>query len=155
MTPKQDDGIEMVSFRIPSALKAAVDAAADARAETATAVLRTALEEHLGGDRRRVFELPGFTAAFAAFLGEREGKRGKHHVALMVQGRDGVGYVYDGTIAFDHSVDGVVAIRKDNKTYVIPRAFIVGWRGGEATEVNHTVTALTSIGWKVVTPGYL
>jgi hypothetical protein len=155
MRARADESVETVTFRIPSSLKSALDASADTRGETATAVLRAALEQYLGGDRYRVYELPGFTTRFDSFLKERLKQRGKPPVALLVQGREGRGYVYEGTIDFNCTADGVVAVRSGDATNVIPRAFVVGWYGDDAATVNRIVVALTRMGWTVVRNNYL
>jgi hypothetical protein len=145
MVPKPEETIDTVTFRIPSSLKSALDAAAKLRGETATAILRTALEDALGGDRRRVHELPGFTSAFADFLSSMK-KRAQPYAALLVQGREGNPRVFEGGLNFNYTDDGVVAIDKRDKTYVLPRGYIVGWYGGDANAVKRMTQTLAAGG---------
>ena len=146
--------METVAFRIPQSTKAALDAAAETEGVTATNIIRDALEDRLGGGRRRVYELAGYTTRFDEFLDGLSKKHGKQPILLMVVGRDARPYVYDG---FLHHFPGgsVVGIKRGEHLYVVPRAFIVGWHGGDAREVNELAMALSRDGWAVVTKGYL
>jgi len=155
MATRTEERVETVSFRIPGPLKDALDAAAQMRGDTATTVLKAALHEHLGGERPRVYELPGFTQRFDDFLAGLEKQKGMQAILLMVAGRDGRGYVYDGIVDLNLTGSTVVAVKQKNQTYVIPKAYVVGWEGGSAALVNRLAIALASSGWTVVTKGYM
>jgi len=81
------------------------------RGDTATTVLKAALYEHLGGERPRVYELPGFTQRFDDFLAGLEKRKGMHAILLMLTGRDGRGYVYDGILDFNLTGNTLVAVK--------------------------------------------
>jgi hypothetical protein len=150
MSQERGDGVETVSFRIPTSLRSAVDAAAELRHETATAVFRAALEEYLAPARRRVHELPGFTKRLDDFLTDLAKRPGKQAVLFIVEERSGR-HVYDGILDAENTGDSLVALRNGEDTYVLPRAHVVAWEGGEAATINRLAIALRRSGYAVET----
>lgn len=150
MPPPTDEPVETVSFRIPKSVKETVEQAAQLRHETATSIFRAALEEYLSPQRRRVHEIPGFTKRFDDFLDGLTKGRGMQAALFVVEGRDGR-YVYDGIFDPNSTNSSLVAVKSGDNTYVLPRASVVAWEGGDAPTVNRLAMALRRSGYTMVT----
>lgn len=157
MTPvrRASEDTELMSFRIPSSLREAVDDAATRRQTTATAVVRTALEAHLLGGPMRV-EMPiGFLPAFDDWVRELESRPGAQPVLVVLQRRD-TRLVYEGVFDAENSGRTFIALKHDGNTYVLPRAEIVMYEDGGSRRLNKLAMTLRKSGFRMVTagPGY-
>ena len=147
-TPKdpKDDETEAITVRIPSALKAAVDACAATRGTTLTGMVRDALQDAVAPQGRK-FELPGFSEPFNEFL---EKLRREKILLLVVNDRTGERYFFEGAVNKTLSNASIVTLAAQSETWVIPRRDIVGWFGADESELaslNKLAIALRKLGW--------
>jgi len=144
------DDKETLTIRLPKGLKDLVDKAAQHRDVTVTSIVRHALEETLS-PAGRMYQQPGFTAAFDAFLEKAVLKP----VILLVADEDtGRRYFLSGRILPEPRNQSLVALGRvqssfgaQDSPWIVPRRDVVAWFDGKPEELRQLAVSLARQGW--------
>jgi predicted transcriptional regulator len=145
MTLKDDT--ETLTFRLPTALKSAVERFADSRGDTVTAVVRDALLQCIAPVDRRLYQLPGFSSNLDALLADAQ-RGAKRLMILVTREREPNRLYFEGVVDPNFTNASLVAIRRQGDTpWIIPRCDIVGWYDGPVAMQKKLGIALNRLGW--------
>lgn len=144
------DDKETLTIRLPKGLKELVDKAAKNRETTVTSMVRQALEEKLS-PAGRMYQQPGFTPAFDAFLDKAVTKP----VILLVADEDtGRRYYLSGRLLPEPRNQSLVAlgslrssIGTPPASFVVPRRDVVAWFDGSPEQLRDLAVSLEAQGW--------
>jgi hypothetical protein len=149
MAPTED--FETITVRLPAELKTVVEQTAGARGVSVTTFMRQALQDSVA-PRARMFERPGFSEKFDAFLKPLR----RQSVLILVTPDDGRNRAFfEGPIDPNLTNESLVAVcGKGDQRFILPRADVVGWFGAESGGVVQKMAmALMKQGWRAaVTP---
>jgi hypothetical protein len=138
------DDKETLTIRLPKGLKELVDRTAQDRETTVTSIVREALQENLS-PAGRMYQQPGFTSAFEAFLDKAVTKP----VILLVADEDtGRRYVLSGCLRSQPRNESLVALGSFGEhLWIVPRRDVVAWFEGDAEELQQLAVSLARQGW--------
>jgi hypothetical protein len=138
------DDKETLTIRLPRGLKELVDRAAQERETTVTSIVREALQENLS-PAGRMYQQPGFTPAFDAFIEKAMEKP----VLLLVADEDtGRRYIVSGQLLSQPRNESLVALGNfGHDGWIIPRRDVVAWFQGSPGELRQLAVSLARQGW--------
>jgi predicted transcriptional regulator len=136
---------ETLTIRLPKGLKELVDKAAEDRETTVTSIVREALQESLS-PAGRMYQQPGFTAAFDEFLEKAAMKR---VILLVADASTGRRYVLSGTLLSQPRNESLVALGGfgHHGGWIVPRIDVVAWFDGDPAKLRDLTVWLARQGW--------
>ncbi len=143
--------VETLTIRLPRKLKSQVEKSARARGRTVTGEVVQALRAILE-PAGRVYQLPGFTPVFGAFL-DGAVARDTPVVVLVADERTGHRSFFEGRVDAKLTNESIVAIggrdarRAFEPPWIIPRRDVVAWYGGDGASLNGLAMTLARQGW--------
>jgi hypothetical protein len=133
-----------ITIRIPEELKDTVDAYATARGLSQAAAVRLALQHFVAPRTERVYELPGMSSAFTAFLEDPA-----NEWALLLVDTGARRFQVEGRVQRMLVNESVVSliIRGDSRPTAFLRRDVVAWFPGDDRS-NQLAMSLLRHGWE-------